>query len=197
MSPAATSSSSSAFSSALALGWHLDERARDPLRQRSLRRRPHAHRRQHFRPFASSAGYARPAASPSVLLIATVGARARPLLLDRPPARRPRSPLSSSRTPPPACRCSSPGSRSFPSPTRFGVDSAAQRAQEALAATAGYLFTSIPNWLSHLFDHPHHRLPQHLLHARGRATSTSTSSRSSTHAPAPASTSPSRKPRPR
>ena len=35
---------------------------------------------------------------------------------------------------------------------RWGVDSAAQRAQEALAATAGYLFNSLPNWLSHVLD---------------------------------------------
>ena len=39
-----------------------------------------------------------------------------------------------------------------PFATKIGIDSAAQRVQGALAATAGYLFTSIPNWLSHLFD---------------------------------------------
>ena len=42
--------------------------------------------------------------------------------------------------------------KKLPLADRFGVDSAAQRAQEALAATAGYLFNSLPNWLSHILD---------------------------------------------
>ena len=42
--------------------------------------------------------------------------------------------------------------KKLPLADRFGVDSAAQRAQQALAATAGYLFNSIPNWLSHVLD---------------------------------------------
>lgn len=42
--------------------------------------------------------------------------------------------------------------RKFPFADRFGVESAAIRAQNALTATAGYLFTSLPNWLAHLFD---------------------------------------------
>ncbi len=40
----------------------------------------------------------------------------------------------------------------FPIADKIGVSSLAERAQSALAATAGYLFTSIPNWLSHIFD---------------------------------------------
>jgi predicted PurR-regulated permease PerM len=35
---------------------------------------------------------------------------------------------------------------------RFGVDTIAQRAVGAVDATAGYLFTNVPLWLSHLFD---------------------------------------------
>jgi predicted PurR-regulated permease PerM len=35
---------------------------------------------------------------------------------------------------------------------RFGVDAIAQRAVGAADATASYLFTSLPLWLSHLFD---------------------------------------------
>jgi len=40
----------------------------------------------------------------------------------------------------------------FPIADKIGVDSMAQRAQGAFAATAGYLFTSLPNWLGHLFE---------------------------------------------
>ncbi len=40
----------------------------------------------------------------------------------------------------------------LPFATKIGLDSAAQRIQGALAATATYLFTSLPNWLSHIFD---------------------------------------------
>jgi predicted PurR-regulated permease PerM len=35
---------------------------------------------------------------------------------------------------------------------RFGVETIAQRAVGAVDATAGYLFTNVPLWLSHLFD---------------------------------------------
>jgi predicted PurR-regulated permease PerM len=40
----------------------------------------------------------------------------------------------------------------IPFANRFGVESIAQRAVGALDATAGYLFTNVPLWLSHLFD---------------------------------------------
>jgi predicted PurR-regulated permease PerM len=40
----------------------------------------------------------------------------------------------------------------LPLADKFGVDTVAQRAEGALTATASYLFTSLPNWLSHLFD---------------------------------------------
>jgi predicted PurR-regulated permease PerM len=40
----------------------------------------------------------------------------------------------------------------IPFANRFGVDAIAQRAVGAFDATAGYLFTSLPLWLSHLFD---------------------------------------------
>ena len=40
----------------------------------------------------------------------------------------------------------------LPMADKFGVDSLAQRAETAITATAGYLVTSLPNWLSHLFD---------------------------------------------
>jgi predicted PurR-regulated permease PerM len=40
----------------------------------------------------------------------------------------------------------------IPFASRFGVDSIAQRAVGALDATAAYLFTNVPLWLSHLFD---------------------------------------------
>jgi predicted PurR-regulated permease PerM len=35
---------------------------------------------------------------------------------------------------------------------RLGVDAIAERAEGALTTTASYLMTSLPNWLSHLFD---------------------------------------------
>lgn len=40
----------------------------------------------------------------------------------------------------------------FPIANKIGVSSAAGKAQAALAATADYLFKSLPNWLTHLFD---------------------------------------------
>ena len=40
----------------------------------------------------------------------------------------------------------------LPLADRFGIDSVAQRAESTIASTAGYLFVSLPNWLSHLFD---------------------------------------------
>ncbi len=40
----------------------------------------------------------------------------------------------------------------LPLANHIGVDEAAARAQNAFAATAGYLFSSIPDWLSHIFD---------------------------------------------
>jgi len=40
----------------------------------------------------------------------------------------------------------------LPLANRFGIDTLAQRAENGLAATASYLFTSLPNWLSHIFD---------------------------------------------
>jgi predicted PurR-regulated permease PerM len=42
--------------------------------------------------------------------------------------------------------------KKVPFANRFGVESIAQRAVGAFDATAGYLFTSVPLWLSHLFD---------------------------------------------
>ncbi|QHS53582.1 AI-2E family transporter [Edaphobacter sp. 12200R-103] len=39
-----------------------------------------------------------------------------------------------------------------PIANRLGVDAIAQRAEGALTTTASYLMTSLPNWLSHLFD---------------------------------------------
>jgi predicted PurR-regulated permease PerM len=40
----------------------------------------------------------------------------------------------------------------LPMADHFGIDSMAMRIENALTATAGYLFTSVPQWLSHLFD---------------------------------------------
>ncbi len=40
----------------------------------------------------------------------------------------------------------------YPIANKVGVDDLAKRAQGAFAATAGYLFTSLPNWLGHVFD---------------------------------------------
>jgi predicted PurR-regulated permease PerM len=42
--------------------------------------------------------------------------------------------------------------RRVPFANRFGFDTIAQRAVGAFDATAGYLFTNVPLWLSHLFD---------------------------------------------
>ncbi|MGH9596776.1 MAG: AI-2E family transporter [Edaphobacter sp.] len=42
--------------------------------------------------------------------------------------------------------------KKIPFANRFGLDSIAQRTAGAFDATAGYLFTSVPLWLSHLFD---------------------------------------------
>ncbi|HEX2917656.1 MAG TPA: AI-2E family transporter [Edaphobacter sp.] len=39
-----------------------------------------------------------------------------------------------------------------PIANRLGVDEIAQRAEGALTTTASYLMTSLPNWLSHIFD---------------------------------------------
>lgn len=40
----------------------------------------------------------------------------------------------------------------LPIANRLGVNEIAQRAEGALTTTASYLMTSLPNWLSHLFD---------------------------------------------
>jgi predicted PurR-regulated permease PerM len=40
----------------------------------------------------------------------------------------------------------------LPFSDKIGIDALAQRAEGGAAATATYLFTSLPNWLSHLFD---------------------------------------------
>jgi predicted PurR-regulated permease PerM len=40
----------------------------------------------------------------------------------------------------------------LPMADKLGLDSIAQKAQGAIEATAGYLFTSLPLWLSHIFD---------------------------------------------
>lgn len=40
----------------------------------------------------------------------------------------------------------------FPFANKIGLSSAVGKAQTALAAIAAYLFTSLPNWLGHLFD---------------------------------------------
>ena len=42
--------------------------------------------------------------------------------------------------------------RKIPMIDRIGIDSIAERAENALSATAQYLFNSLPAWLSHLFD---------------------------------------------
>jgi predicted PurR-regulated permease PerM len=42
--------------------------------------------------------------------------------------------------------------KKIPMADKFGIDSVAQRAEGAIAATASYLFTSLPLWLSHIFD---------------------------------------------
>jgi predicted PurR-regulated permease PerM len=40
----------------------------------------------------------------------------------------------------------------IPMADKLGLDSLAQKIQGAIEATAGYLFTSLPQWLSHVFD---------------------------------------------
>jgi predicted PurR-regulated permease PerM len=40
----------------------------------------------------------------------------------------------------------------LPLASKFGVDSIIQRAEGTLTASASYLFTSLPGWLSHVFD---------------------------------------------
>jgi predicted PurR-regulated permease PerM len=40
----------------------------------------------------------------------------------------------------------------LPMAEHFGIESMVVRIENALTATAGYLFTSVPQWLSHLFD---------------------------------------------
>jgi predicted PurR-regulated permease PerM len=42
--------------------------------------------------------------------------------------------------------------KKIPFADRFGLDSVAARAENAATATASYLFTSLPQWLSHVFD---------------------------------------------
>jgi predicted PurR-regulated permease PerM len=42
--------------------------------------------------------------------------------------------------------------KKIPFADRFGLDSIVQRAESAFTATASYLFTSLPIWLSHVFD---------------------------------------------
>jgi predicted PurR-regulated permease PerM len=42
--------------------------------------------------------------------------------------------------------------KKIPMADKFGIDSVAQRAEGAIAATASYLFTSLPLWLTHIFD---------------------------------------------
>ena len=40
----------------------------------------------------------------------------------------------------------------IPLAEHIGIDAVAQRAENAASATAGYLFTSLPAWVTHLFD---------------------------------------------
>jgi predicted PurR-regulated permease PerM len=42
--------------------------------------------------------------------------------------------------------------KSLPLADRFGVDTIAQRSEDALSATAAYLFASVPDWMGRLFD---------------------------------------------
>jgi predicted PurR-regulated permease PerM len=42
--------------------------------------------------------------------------------------------------------------KQIPMADKFGIDSMAQRAEGAFTATAGYIVTSIPLWLTHIFD---------------------------------------------
>jgi predicted PurR-regulated permease PerM len=42
--------------------------------------------------------------------------------------------------------------KKLPMADHVGIDSLAQRAEGVVSVTAGYLFTSLPTWLTHLFD---------------------------------------------
>ena len=42
--------------------------------------------------------------------------------------------------------------KKIPMMDRIGLENVAQKAESALSATAGYLFTSLPTWLTHIFD---------------------------------------------
>jgi predicted PurR-regulated permease PerM len=42
--------------------------------------------------------------------------------------------------------------KALPMANRLGVDAIASRAETALTATASYLVTSLPNWITHVFD---------------------------------------------
>jgi predicted PurR-regulated permease PerM len=42
--------------------------------------------------------------------------------------------------------------KKIPFADKFGIDTLAQRAEGAFTATASYLFTSLPLWLTHIFD---------------------------------------------
>jgi predicted PurR-regulated permease PerM len=42
--------------------------------------------------------------------------------------------------------------KKIPMADKFGIDTVAQRAEGAFTATAGYIFTSLPLWLTHFFD---------------------------------------------
>jgi predicted PurR-regulated permease PerM len=42
--------------------------------------------------------------------------------------------------------------KKLPLADKFGIDSLAQRAESGVTATASYLVTSLPEWLSHVFD---------------------------------------------
>jgi predicted PurR-regulated permease PerM len=42
--------------------------------------------------------------------------------------------------------------KTIPLADKFGIDSLAQRAEGAFTATASYIFTSLPLWLTHVFD---------------------------------------------
>jgi predicted PurR-regulated permease PerM len=42
--------------------------------------------------------------------------------------------------------------KKLPMADKFGIDSVAQRAEGAFTATASYIFTSLPLWLTHIFD---------------------------------------------
>jgi predicted PurR-regulated permease PerM len=42
--------------------------------------------------------------------------------------------------------------KKLPMADKFGIDTVAQRAEGAFTATASYIFTSLPLWLTHIFD---------------------------------------------